>query len=176
MTIVSNTSPLTNLAAIGQFELLRKLFQKVHIAEGVWEELNARGRAWPGSREVAGADWIERHSVRNEALVTALRRDLDRGEAETIALALELKSELVLIDEREGRRIAQRHGLHTVGVVGALLDAKASGHIDLVRPQLDSLRQRAGFYVSDSLYRTALRLAGEEAGPRAEPESPEKSR
>ncbi len=81
MIVVSNTSPLTNLAAIGQFALFHQLYGRLHIAEGVWEELNARGQHWPGRDEVAAADWIERHTVQNQALVTALRRDLDRGEA-----------------------------------------------------------------------------------------------
>ena len=88
MIAVSNTSPLTNLAAIGQFDLLRRLYGRLHIAQGIWEELNAKGQHWPGRDEVANADWIERHTVLNQALVTALRRDLDRGEAESIALAL----------------------------------------------------------------------------------------
>lgn len=39
--IVSNTSPLTNLATIGQFDLLQALYGGLHIAEAVWEELNA---------------------------------------------------------------------------------------------------------------------------------------
>ena len=39
MTIISNTSPLTNLAAIGQFDLLQTLYIQIHIAQGVWEEL-----------------------------------------------------------------------------------------------------------------------------------------
>lgn len=47
--VVSNTSPLTNLAAIGQFDLLRKPYARLQIAEGVWDELNAKGRRWPGS-------------------------------------------------------------------------------------------------------------------------------
>lgn len=51
MKVVSNTSPITNLAAIGQFQLLEALFGEIHIAEGVWEELNAGG-SHPGSREV----------------------------------------------------------------------------------------------------------------------------
>ncbi|MCK7577108.1 MAG: UPF0175 family protein [Chromatiales bacterium] len=50
---VSNTSPLTNLAAIGQFDLLRALYGQLLVAEAVWEELNAGGRAWPGREEVA---------------------------------------------------------------------------------------------------------------------------
>jgi len=161
MIVVSNTSPLTNLAAIGQFDLLRKLYARLHIAQGVWDELNAKGLRWPGSESVAAADWVERHTVNNEPLVAALRRDLDRGEAESIALALELEAELVLMDEREGRHAAQRMGLHVVGVVGVLLEARARGAIGAVRPHLDGLRQKAGFYLSETVYRRALVLAGE---------------
>ena len=47
MIIVSNTSPLTNLAAIGQFELLRILYQEIEIAQSVWDELNAKNKQWP---------------------------------------------------------------------------------------------------------------------------------
>lgn len=161
MIVVSNTSPLTNLAAIGQFDLLRKLHNEIHIAQAVWKELNARGQRWPGRDEVAAADWIERHTVENKALVTALKRDLDAGEAESIALALELEADLVLLDEREGRHAAQRMGLRVVGVVGVLLEAKASNAVSAIRPLLDGLRQTAGFYLSGSLYQHALALASE---------------
>ena len=162
MIVVSNTSPLTNLAAIGQFDLLHRLYARLYIAEGVWDELNAQGKRWPGRDEVAAADWIERHAVQNQSLVTALRRDLDRGEAETLALALELGADLALLDEKEGRHTAQRLGLRVVGVVGVLLEAKANGAFDVLRPHLDALRQTAGFYLSESLYRHALELMGEQ--------------
>jgi len=161
MIVVSNTSPLTNLAAIGQFDLLHKLYDEIHIAQAVWEELNARGQRWPGRDEVASADWIERHTVQNKTLVIALQRDLDAGEAESIALALELEADLVLLDEREGRHAAQRMGLRVVGVAGVLLEAKASNAVSAIRPLLDGLRQTAGFYLSDSLYQYTLTLAGE---------------
>ena len=58
MRVVSNTSPLTNLAAIGQFDLLHELYVEVHIADGVWQELNVREQRWPGRDEVAAANWI----------------------------------------------------------------------------------------------------------------------
>ncbi len=161
MIVVSGTSPLTNLSAIAQFDLLRRLYGRLHIAEGVWAELNAGGERWPGGDDVAEAGWVERHTVRNEVLVTALERDLDRGEAETIAVALELGADLVLLDEREGRRTAQRLGLPVIGVVGILLEAKARGAIDVLRPHLDALRQSAGFYLSDAVVEEALALAGE---------------
>ncbi len=161
MIVVSNTSPLTNLAAIGHFDLLGRLYGVVHIADGVWEELNFENKRWPGSLEVEQAEWIERHKVRDRALVEALRSDLDRGESETIALALELASDLVLMDEKEGRHTAQRLGVRTLGVVGVLLDAKTVGHVDAVRPLLEALRTKAGFYMSAGLVQHALTLAKE---------------
>jgi predicted nucleic acid-binding protein len=161
MIVVSNTSPLTNLAAIGQFALLHLLYGRLQVANGVWEELNARGQHWPGRDEVVAADWIERHIVQNQALVTALRRDLDRGEAETIALALELGADLVLLDEREGRHAAQRLELRVAGVVGVLLEAKSRSTVGAVRPHLDALRHKAGFYLTEQVYHSALTLAGE---------------
>jgi predicted nucleic acid-binding protein len=161
MIVVANTSPLTNLTAIGQFDLLYRLYGQLHTAQGVWEELNARGKRWPGCDEVARANWIERHSVQNHPLVTALQRDLDRGEAETIALALELEADLVLLDEREGRRIANRFGIRVIGVVGILLEANAQNAIQAVQPHLNALRQTAGFYLSNPLYDYTLPLAGE---------------
>lgn len=162
MIVVSNTSPLTNLAAIGHFELLRKLFGEIHITSGVWEELNKGGRRHPGSSEVEGASWIEHHDVGDKNLVVVLRRDLDRGEAETLALAVELRAELVLLDEQEGRHAATRLGLRPLGVLGILLEAKRLGEIEEIRPLLDELRHRAGFFLSEHLYRQVLELAGEQ--------------
>jgi uncharacterized protein len=63
MIIVSDTSPLTNLAAIGRFDLLQKLFGKIHIPEVVLEELNYQGKIWPGFNETVQADWISRHKI-----------------------------------------------------------------------------------------------------------------
>ena len=99
--------------------------------------------------------------MHNQDLIVALQRDLDRGEAETIALALELGADLVLLDEKEGRHAAQRFGLRVIGVVGILLEAKTSGAVGTVRPHLDAFRQTAGFYLSTSLYQHALAMAGE---------------
>lgn len=161
MIVVSDTSPLTSLAAIGHFDLLRKAFGEIHIAPGVWEELNKGGRRHPGSSEVENASWVQRHEVGDGNLVVVLRRDLDRGEAETLALAIELQAEVVLLDEQEGRRVATRLGLRPLGVLGILLEAKRRGEIEEVRSLLDALRHRAGFFLSECLYQETLEQAGE---------------
>jgi predicted nucleic acid-binding protein len=81
---------VTNLAAIGQLNLLHRLFCRVDIAHAVWDELNANDRSWPGRDEVARASWIVRQTPSNGALILALQRDLDRGESESIALEVDL--------------------------------------------------------------------------------------
>jgi predicted nucleic acid-binding protein len=162
--VISNTSPLTNLAAIGEMGLLERLFGRLHIAEAVRLELEAGGPDWPGRAEVAAASWVACHNVRNRSLVLALSQDLDPGESETIALGLEIGASLILMDEREGRHRAQRMGLRTMGVVGVLLRAKELGFLTTVRPSLDARRSRAGFWLGEAVYQQALSAASEVGG------------
>lgn len=161
MIVVSDTSPLTNLAAIGHFELLRVLFSEIHIPEAVFLELSAGGIEWPGYREVSQLTWVRRNKVDDQTLVNALRLDLDRGEAETIVLALQLGADLVLMDEQAGRLAAQHLGLKTMGVIGMIVRAKQKGHLPAIRPLLDGLREIAGFYIDQRLYNRALELSSE---------------
>jgi predicted nucleic acid-binding protein len=161
MIIVSNTSPLTSLAAIGQFALLQQIFGEVHISEAVWGELNADGVRWPGQDAVATSAWIYRHPMTDEPLVRSLMRSIDQGEAESIALAMRLRADLVILDDRDAREAAETLGLTVTGVLGILLRAKRKELLPLVRPVLDALRSQAGFYLSDKVYLHTLRLAGE---------------
>ena len=161
MIVVSNTSPLTNLAAIGRFDLLHTLYGELHIAVGVWQELNAFGQSWPGSHETAVAHWITQHTVQNRHMVSVLQRDLDLGEAETIALAVALSADLILLDERDGRHAASRLGLPVAGTLGVLLAAKHKRVISEVHSDLIALKTKAGFYISQKVIDQVLQLAGE---------------
>ena len=161
MSVVSNASPLINLARIGQLELLRALYDEIHIPDAVWQEVVVDGAGLPGAESVAKAVWIKRHSVTNSTLVRALRQDLDAGESEAIALALELEAELLLMDESLGRETARHLGLRFIGIVGVLTEAKHSGRINTIKPYLDTLREAAGFRVRQALYVRILQDAGE---------------
>lgn len=90
-----------------------------------------------------------------------MRLELDPGEAETITLALQLKADLVLLDEQAGRRAAEHFGLTVMGVVGLLVRAKRLNLVPALRPLLETLQQQAGFYLSQPLVAHALQLAGE---------------
>jgi predicted nucleic acid-binding protein len=147
---------LINLARIGELDLLRQLYGTLLIPEAVWQEVVVEGVGQPGAGQVEAASWIKTHDVANELLVRALRQDLDAGEAEAIALALEVGADLLLMDERLGRETAQHLGLRYVGLIGVLITAKRRGLIDAVKPYLDKLRDVAGFYLTDALYARVL--------------------
>jgi predicted nucleic acid-binding protein len=158
--VVSDASPLISLAAIGRLDLLRQFFGTLTIPAFVHEEVTrAAGRA--GAGELASSDWVVVRKLGNEFLARALDGELDRGEAEAIALAVELKADLVLIDERRGRAVAARFGLRVVGVLGLLVEAKRKGLLDRVEPVLSDLLHKAGFRLGPELYRRILEEAGE---------------
>jgi predicted nucleic acid-binding protein len=161
VSIVSNASPLINLAWIRQLDLLRQLYSELIIPQAVCKEVVVEGAGQPGAAEVEAARWIKMQSVMNRQLVRVLEQELDAGEAESIALALEIKAELLLMDERLGRETAHHLGLHYTGLIGVLIGAKHQGLISAVRPHLDALRNIAGFRVSDMLYRRVLQDEGE---------------
>jgi predicted nucleic acid-binding protein len=101
------------------------------------------------------------HAVRHMATVRLLGVDLDRGEAEAIALAVEVEADWILLDETDGRSAASRAGLRVTGILGILLRAKQRGEIVLLKPELDALRSRARFFIGVRLESEVLRLAGE---------------
>jgi hypothetical protein len=159
--VVSNTSPLMNLAIIGRLDLLRHFYETIHVPQAVWDELVTQGAGKPGSEAIAAAKWIQTHIVQNQHLVAALREQLDAGESEAIALALELNATLILLDETEGRRVASSHGLNKTGALGILLQAKKQGVIHSLKDEMDKLQQQAHFWISPPLFEKLLRAAGE---------------
>ena len=161
MIVVSDTSPINNLAAINQLHLLQQLYGIVIIPEAVYQELTNPDFPVAGAKEVQTFTWIQIRAVEDRTMVKALSSELDPGEAEAIVLALEMKAEQVLIDERRGRMIAARLNLHYTGILGVLVEAKSQGFISTVKPLLDDLINKAGFWVAEPLYKSVLRLVNE---------------
>lgn len=159
--VISNASPIINLATIGQLDLLRQFFTEIHITQAVWRETVLEGEGKKGVSEIKSAKWIKIVNVKETPFLQLLKKDLDIGEAETIAYALESKKALVLLDEAEAREIADFYGIEKTGVVGILIRAKLEGKLSLLKPVLDELREKAGFWVKDSLYQDALKAVGE---------------
>lgn len=166
MIVVSDTSPITNLAAIDRLDLLHLLYGEIIIPVAVYNELTQPNinSIVPGAREVQTLSWIKTQPVQNYQQVTQIltsQANIDRGEAEAIILALELNADLILIDERRGRMSASTYNLKVTGLLGILLQAKKQQAIANVKPLMDTLIQQANFRIRDELYQTILKLAGE---------------
>jgi len=149
MPAVSNTSPILNLAIVGRLSLLRQQFGEIRIPPAVLEELRV-GEDLPGSQSVREAiekGWLWVEEVKDRTFVQVLQRDLDKGEAEAIALALQVKAEWTLLDEREGRRVAKSLGLKVTGVLGILRRAWHEGVLPSLQREMEGLREKAGFRI-----------------------------
>lgn len=161
MKVVADSSVLISLSAINQLELLRKRFSEVAIPRAVREEVVIEGKGQPGTQEVQSSNWIRVQDVKDRSFVRLLEAELDRGESEAIALARELKADLVLLDEKDARLRGKRVGLRILGTIGILIWAKKAGHISSLQAQLNALRDEAKFRISTELYEQALKSVSE---------------
>jgi predicted nucleic acid-binding protein len=163
MVAVSDTSPISNLALIDRLDLLRIQFDQVWIPDAVKSELGRvpRRDARTSIEKAAQDGWVGCRSAGNTRLVTALTNELDRGEAEAIALATEIPADILLIDEKDGRVLARQFQLPVRRVLGILIRAKATGSVSSLRSEIEALRRRARFFVAATLEHEVLRTVGE---------------
>ena len=148
MIVVSDTSPITNLAAISQLNLLQQLYGRLIIPTAVYNEMVKVDQLVPGAVEVQTLLWIQTQVVADSQQIVAIQlneENIDRGEAEAIVLALELKADLLLMDERRGRAVATSYGLNVTGLLGVLLQAKRMSLIPAVKPVMDQLIKQVDF-------------------------------
>lgn len=128
--VVSDTGPLHYLALIELIDVLPRLFTTVAVPESVRMEMDrpetpAPVRGWIANRPT----WLDvrpAHGADNPSL-----RSLHQGERDAIALAVELRADLLLIDERAGIAAARSLGLHVTGTLGLLAVASDCGLVDL---------------------------------------------
>jgi hypothetical protein len=100
--------------------LLQRFYGQVLMPPAVWREVVEEGRGRPGAREV------------------------EEGEAEAIALAVEQHAEIILLDESEAREIASLYRLRKTEVVGLLIRATLKGHLPSLRQNWISFVRRPG--------------------------------
>lgn len=158
--IVCNAGPLIALAGLGQLGLLRDLFGEVLVADEVRAEVEAGGKSGAGAGLLQTAPWLRVSSLSGKVdpLLASL---LDRGEAATIALALQEAAALVLMDEVKGRRVARDvYGLAVIGTGRVLVEARRAALISEVRPLIAQMRAN-GYWLAETIVAEILRQAGE---------------
>lgn len=160
MLVVSNTSPICNLAVIARLEFLARRYGVVQIPPAVAKELGAlrHPSAAQSIQSAISDDWLR---VAIPPSVPALPIPLDAGETEAIALALHLMADVLLLDERRGREAARHFGLVVAGALGELVHAKHAGWISSVGDEIHRLRREAGFFIDVGVERFILSQVGE---------------
>ncbi len=157
MIVVSDTSPLRYLAAIGGIEWLPQLFGEVIcpaevIAECLHDRAPSELRAWASSPP----PWVRVVAVPADAAPLGRSDLLDRGEAAALVVARELNADLVLIDERKGRAVAAKLGLAAAGTIGVLAEAAQAGLVEF-DAAIDVLKSQTNFRVDDAVISMARR-------------------
>ncbi len=163
MPVISNTSPLLNLAIVDHLFLLPQQFDQIYIPAAVLTELKIN-EDLPGSRALQVAineGWLISQAVENTALVSLLRRDLHQGESEAIALAIELSADKILLDEKEARQAARALGLGITGILGVLLRGWHEGSVPSIKAVIERLQQDANFRIAPALLAQILKESDE---------------
>lgn len=159
MVVISDTSAISNLVQVKLLLIIRDLYGQIIIPKAVYEELAVMS---DHRKILEKSDWIQVKDIQNRELYNQLRESLHHGEAEAIVLAIETQSDLLVIDELAGRKIARKYGLRIIGILGILVIAKNKGLISRVEPYMRKLREEVGFWISPKLYKGILEQVKED--------------
>ncbi len=154
--IISDTGPLVVLFKTDLLFLLKEIYQEVLVPEAVKTELIRKPE---GIILFKNNPWIKFKKATDRESMRVLSLIVDLGEAESIALALELNS-MILIDERKGRSYARNLNLEVRGTLGLFLEAKKKDIVKSVTECVDKLK-KAGYYLDDELIEVLLIKSGE---------------
>ncbi|MGC2526126.1 MAG: hypothetical protein WA639_00150 [Candidatus Acidiferrum sp.] len=153
MIVIADTSPLNYLVLVEQINVLEKIYGTVIIPDVVREELLRESAPEPVRNWIAQApEWLR---VRTPSVnPPSSLGQLDAGERDAIALALELGARQLIIDDRRGRESAVQHGISVIGTLGILRAGAALGLLDL-NAAVARLRM-TNFYITEDQLRDLL--------------------
>lgn len=155
MRVVCDTSPLILLAKIDRLELLFRLYSQTAIPISVLDEVRVR----PTEETTAIESLVENQAIQiqrvSPQVLESVPADLGAGEREAIALAIETDANMIVLDDREGRRVARERELSVTGTIGVLVEARARDMIASVRKEMDRLIE-AGMWIDEAFYHRIL--------------------
>ncbi len=157
--VFCNTSPLQYLHQLGLLRILSEMAGRIVVPPAVVAELSAGIAKGLNVPNVSGLDWVEVR-LPSSAHATGLVTDLGAGETQVLALALESRQSIALLDDSLARRVASALGIPVQGTLGLLLDAKKKRLVESIAPLLDQL-QSLGFRLDPHTRAVVMRLAGE---------------
>jgi predicted nucleic acid-binding protein len=153
MIVISDCSPLSVLVCLNQIDILPTLFGRVVVPPAVVSEL-----AHPRSPQVL-RDWTASPpswlTIQSPNSTDPSLGSIGLGELEAISLAVELKADLLLVDDRKARHVALSRGIHVTGTLGLLELAAIRGLLDL--PTVIAELRKTDFRIADELIDEAVK-------------------
>ena len=121
--IITDTDFLSSFLKIGRLSLVFRAFgtNKIIITSGVLQELEQAPMRW----ELKEALQSEEHKIIVKEIGETLAEGFGRGEMESMALAAETNS-LLLMDDRKAAQYAKQKGITVMGIAAFLLYCKTN--------------------------------------------------
>ena len=158
MIVISDSSPLISLSTIERMDLLEKLFKEIFVPKSVFEEVTKENKPYSNELKIFLINRVKH--VKNKVAVKILLSDIGKGESEAIILAIEEKSDYLLIDDLKARKIAKMNGLEIIGTMGILLKGKKEGLIKEIKPLIGILLKN-NIRIGDKIIEMTLNAAQE---------------
>jgi len=147
MIVISDSSPLVALSRVDHLSVLKKLFGKIYIPDAVFEEtvVHCNITIQKANLQLALNDFIEIVTPRIEH---SFSRNLGKGEKGVLNLAMELKPDILLMDDRKAGNEAKALGFVTTFTSDML---KAAAKRNFVSSYEDVVRQlqQLGIYLPE---------------------------
>lgn len=154
--IVSDASPIIVLLKTNNLFILKDLFEKITVPTAVYKEITAKEQEKIIFDKI---EWIETRNIKNTQENVLLEKLIDKGEAQAIVLAKELKTTL-LLDDAKARKYAKLLNVEVIGTLGLLKIAKSRGVIPSVKKIISDMLAE-GYYIEDKLVTQILEDVGE---------------
>lgn len=146
--LVADTSPLISLIVINKLYVLQSQYPETYIPESVWDELYKH-------------PFIRQYQKEMDTLKNCVRKvskkmtfpEIDSGEADAISLYKELNADLLLIDDKKGRQIAEQNEVNCIGTLALLIAARKRNLIPLLHSVFAELLKNNRYYQKELLNR-----------------------
>lgn len=150
--VIADTGPINYLILIGHVNLLPRMFARIAFPKAVHAELSASRAPLPVRRWIATPPaWFEIYDTTGLPRVSGL----DEGETAAISLAESLHADLLLMDERDGCRVARSRGLRVTGTLGLLDLAAEHGLVNFC--QAVEKREGTNFHRPEAVLKALLK-------------------
>ena len=147
--VISDASCFIILHIIGELDLLKKVYGSVLTTPEIAAEF---GEELP--------DWVLIEQVKDRKYIEFLEAIVDEGESSAIALAKEMESPLLIIDDLKARKLATKLNLKYTGTIGVIHKAKQNGVIEQIKPIIEKL-QATNFRISEKIVDELLKKNNE---------------